>query len=729
MVSRILLLMLLAIPMMSMGQDSVQRLQEVEIKDVKKGNFGHLYQVTGMKIAAGKKSEVIQVDLLTVNKATNNTRQIYAKVAGLNIFENDGSGLQLSIGGRGLDPNRTANFNVRQNGYDISADALGYPESYYTPPAEALKKIEIIKGAASLQYGSQFGGLLNFEMKQPEDRNKKLGIESKQTIGSFGFLGSFNSIGGTAGKLSYYAYVHYKRGDGWRPNSRFESLNAYVDVHYHLNEKHMIGLEYSHLNYLSQQPGGLTDEMFRKNPRQSNRSRNWFAVNWNLLDLEWDYHISNRTRLQTRVFGLSAGRNAIGFRPNRPDQYDDGEAPRDLLKGTFQNLTLESRLLHRYTLGKKEMTLLTGIRTYKGQTTSEQGNVVNGSGADFNFPENESTEMLHSYEYPNRNYAFFAENIFRITDKWNITPGIRAEHIVTASEGSYHERLRDNAGNLLRDEVLYENISRPRSFFIAGIGSSYKFSSDLEAYGNISQNYRSVTFSDIRTTNASFRIDPNITDERGYSTDFGLRGNLKSFLQFDVNLFYLYYANRIGEYNDKEGNMVIRRRGNTGVAHIGGLESFLELNVFRLIKKEQSAWDATIYSNFTFTESRYTKSEAKNIVGKKVEYAPQINWKAGVQTSWKNLRFTFQFSHMSDQFADATNSRVSNQSAVNGIIPAYSLMDVSVSWSRRWLTIEGSVNNIGNRAYFTRRATGYPGPGIIPGEGRSFYLTVGIKTF
>ena len=79
------------------------------------------------------------------NLASNNARQIFSQVAGLNIFQNDDAGLQLNIGGRGLDPNRTSNFNTRQNGYDISADVLGYPESYYTPAAEALKEIQVIQ--------------------------------------------------------------------------------------------------------------------------------------------------------------------------------------------------------------------------------------------------------------------------------------------------------------------------------------------------------------------------------------------------------------------------------------------------------------------------------------------------------------------------------------------------------------------------------------------------------
>ena len=31
------------------------------------------------------------------------------------------------------------------------------------------------------------------------------------------------------------------------------------------------------------------------------------------------------------------------------------------------------------------------------------------------------------------------------------------------------------------------------------------------------------------------------------------------------------------------------------------------------------------------------------------------------------------------------------------------------------------------KSYFTRRATGYPGPGIIPSEPRTFYTTLQIK--
>ncbi|MCT4628618.1 TonB-dependent receptor plug domain-containing protein, partial [Winogradskyella sp.] len=137
-----------------------EQLSEVEIISRKRKVFElkRLRDVEGTAIYAGKKTEVVLVGESMANLASNNARQIYSQVAGLNVYQNDDAGLQLNIGGRGLDPNRTSNFNTRQNGYDISADVLGYPESYYTPPAEALDEIQVVRGAASLQYGTQFGG-------------------------------------------------------------------------------------------------------------------------------------------------------------------------------------------------------------------------------------------------------------------------------------------------------------------------------------------------------------------------------------------------------------------------------------------------------------------------------------------------------------------------------------------------------------------------------------------
>ncbi|HEX9150706.1 MAG TPA: TonB-dependent receptor plug domain-containing protein, partial [Flavobacterium sp.] len=139
-------------------------LKEVIVKGFKTVNgIGHLPDNKDGIIYAGKKSEIILVDSLDANKAVNNTRQILGRIPGLNIVETESSGFTANgIATRGLNPSQSVEMNTRQNGYNISADIYGYNESYFIPPMEAVNRIELVRGAASLQFGSQFGGLVNY---------------------------------------------------------------------------------------------------------------------------------------------------------------------------------------------------------------------------------------------------------------------------------------------------------------------------------------------------------------------------------------------------------------------------------------------------------------------------------------------------------------------------------------------------------------------------------------
>ena len=82
---------------------------------------------------------------------------------------------------------------------------------------------------------------------------------------------------------------------------------------------------------------------------------------------------------------------------------------------------------------------------------------------------------------------------------------------------------------------------------------------------------------------------------------------------------------------------------------------------------------------------------------------------------------------MSEQFTDASNSKDSNLSGVIGILPSYDVLDISFGYKYQNFKVETGVNNVLDNAYFTRRATGYPGPGIIPSPPQNVYLTVGLK--
>jgi Fe(3+) dicitrate transport protein len=704
----------------------LQTLSEVMITDAQSGfGFTRLRAVESMGIYEGKKSEVIIPEQLVANLATNNARQVYSRVAGLNIWENDGAGLQLSIGGRGLDPSRTANFNVRQNGYDISADALGYPESYYTPPVEGVAKIQIVRGAASLQYGTQFGGLINFVMKEPVE-DKKFELVGRQTIGSYGFYNTFTSASATSGKLSYYSFFQYKRGDGWRNNSQFNNHTFYANIKYALTEKTRLGLDITQMGYLAQQPGGLTDEMFRQDPRQTNRSRNWFQVNWNLLALHLDHKINTSSELDMRLFGLYANRYSVGFRPNRVATIDDN-TERDLIKGDFQNWGMEARYLKRYTIGDTQSVVLAGSRFYHGFNHSMQGLGSAGGTADFDF-YNADQYITYDYRFPNRNVSLFAENIFFLSDKFSVTPGLRYENISTTADGYYGTIYKDLAGNILEVSRTDEDRNNARQFLIAGLGFSFKPTTVTEIYSNISQNYRSITFNDMRIGNESSVIDPNLEDEKGYSFDLGVRSDQTTLVNYDVSLFYLNYDNRIGEVEFyDEQDRVRRKRGNIGQAVIQGIEAYAEADILKLGFPDQDDWTGVVFGNVGMIRSEYRKSEIIGVKSKHVEFVPTVNLKTGVHLGYGNMKASFLYTYLSSQFSDATNSREEEVSAVTGLIPSYAVMDLSLSWQLKRWRLEGSVNNLANAMYFTRRATGYPGPGILPSDGRSFFLTLQVK--
>lgn len=700
-------------------------LNEITIESEKENSFGigKLLNVEGTSIYAGKKSEVIYLNDMNANLATNNPRQVFAKVAGINIFENDGAGLQLGIGGRGLNPNRVSNFNTRQNGYDISADALGYPESYYTPPTEALDRIEVIRGAASLQYGTQFGGFINFKFKKGPE-NKKIQLTSRQTYGSFGLFNSFNSLGGSIKKINYYTFYQYKQGNSWRPNSEFKMHTAHASVNYQLNTRIKITGEYTYMTYLAHQPGGLTDKQFEKDPSVSIRNRNWFKVNWNLASLSLDWKLTPSTRINWMNFGLVADRITVGYlgQINRADPLTE----RDILGDEYKNFGSELRLLHRYQLLKNISAFLVGARYYQGQTIRKQGLGDTTSKAHFDYLNPKNLEHS-SYTFPSKNIAVFSENIFQLTNKLSLTPGIRFEYISTSANGYYKETNKDLAGNIILDLTRYEERNSNRQFILGGLGLLYKPISKLELYANFSQNYRSINFNDMRVVNPNFRVDPDLKDETGYTADGGFRITIKDLLYIDFSLYYLQYNDRIGTVlkEDESTYVLYRYRTNISDSRNMGAECFAELDLIKLFKK-QAKHQLSYFINVSYTDARYISSQQSGFNNKLVELVPTSILRSGLTYKYKKFSTTVQGSYTGEQFADASNSKFSTN-AITGIIPAYTICDFSAQYTFKMINLSAGVNNFTNEIYFTRRAEGYPGPGILPSDPINLYITLQVK--
>lgn len=694
-------------------------LAEVEVM-AKEGPFG-IRKLRGIEnggLYEGKKTEVIAVDQIPANKSTNNSRQIFNRIPSLNIWESDAAGLQLEIGGRGLSPKRTSNFNVRQNGYDISADPLGYPESYYTPPSQAVKQIEVVRGAGALQYGSQFGGLVNFRMKEGKP-DQEFQFRSENSLGSYEFFNSFNSFSGSHQDLNYYTYLQYKRGNGFRDNSSFEQYGAFANLNYQTNERLKISFDYTFMYYLSQQAGGLTDAQFNTDPEFSNRSRNYFKVNWNLMALRLEYKLNDQLTLFNRAFGLIANRSSLGLleTPNLEDPFSN----RDLIEGDFNNLGNETRLLWQYDgFNSLQNSVLLGMRLYRGQTSFRQG--FGSAADDANFRRVDTAfldRQTSDYEFPNLNVAVFLEQIIRLSPRVSLIPGLRYEHILTEADGFFTTSVRTNSfGDFIVEENPTTN-SQSRNILLYGMGTSIKLNENLELYANATSNYRAINFTDIQIQTNTQIVDPEIEDESGYSFDLGLRKMEFRSLYFEGGFFYILYDNRIGEVID-DG---LRLRTNIGAAEIYGFELYAELELISLFK-ENSQHRLSVFYNGSINRGEYTNISDRALVGvregNRLEDLPNYNVKTGI--NYANNRFTAsaQATFVGLQFSDAANT-VTPFNGIFGPVPSYQVFDFTISYLfKPAVRFEFSINNFLDESYFTRRATAYPGPGIIPAQPRVF---------
>ena len=705
------------------NSDSMKFLPDITIVGKNsKSDYQQMPEIVGTNIYAGKKSTLIVLDNVQGNVTTNNMRQVLAKVPGIHIWESDPSGTQIGIAARGLSPNRSWEFNIRQNGYDIAADPFGYPEAYYNPQLQAVQRIEVVRGHGSLQYGPQFGGMVNYILKNGSEMNTPFQFETQQVAGSNRLFNSYNAVGGKKGKFNYYAFFDYKNGDGYRDNSHFFAKSGFATVTYKASKKLMLTAEIMQAHTRAQQPGGLADADLYNDPQQSLRSRNWLDIAWTTPALTIAYNVNDKTIWNTKFFGTIGNRGSVGFLQaiTTKDsinattlQYNNRAVNID----KYRNYGMESRILTSYSIGKMKNTLSGGVRLYTGNTFRQtEGKGSTGQDYDVSI----IGQFAKDITFTSKNAAFFIENIFRVGKKLLLIPGARYEFIKGNASGR-------NGFSNTGSEILLQNIERSRKFLLAGFGAEYHITNGTEIYSNISQAYRPIQFANLQAPpTATDVVDENLKDAKGYNFDFGYRGKLKNFLQFDVSTFYLQYNNRIGAVTPT--GSITRLITNVGASTSKGFEGFVEFSPTKVFEKNYLV-DVSLFGSYGYTDAKYSSNfKDANTKGKRVENAPQNIFRGGITFSYKDLNFTTQLSSVGKAYSDANNTEIVTANAQNGLIPSYTVTDFTAAYKlKNGLKIKAGLNNVFDKDYFTRRAGGYPGPGALPADGRTFFVSLGAK--
>lgn len=697
-----------------------QLLEVTVIGQELRNSVSRLQPISGTYIFDGKKSEVISLKSFDGNIADKTGRQIFAKVPGVFVYDMDGAGNQINISTRGLDPHRGWEFNIRKDGVLTNSDMYAYPASHYSIPLESVERIELVRGTGSLQFGAQFGGMLNYVTKQP-DSSKRFNFESYNTIGSYRLMSSYYAVGGKVGKLKYYAYMAKKSREGYRKNEHTDYDAQSIILNYDVNSKVSIRAEWARSFYLYRIPGPLTDAMFQADPKQATRSRNYFSPTINVPSFNLKWRIAFNTNLEYTSSAVIGSRNSVLF--DKPatvkdtinlltNEYNARQVDID----RFNSFTNELRILKIYKLGNQTNYLAFGVQLMNNNLKrKQQGKGSTGSDYDLTLT---NITWGRDVNLKTQNTAIFAENNFRLTDKFSINVGARYETGNSKMSGTI---------------VYYPSEKLPlelkRNFVLFGSSFSYKASKGIEFYGGISQTYRPMIFKDLIPIEVYEKVDPNIKDANGYNAEIGTRGNYKV-LKWDITAFALQYNNRFGTIlkTDTIGSPYTYRT-NIGNSLTKGLELFVQGN-----------WDLTkyigltIFTSSTLMDGQYTSGAIKSgnnnisIEGNKIESVPSIISRNGLTIQYKKFIFSALYCYTSETFADALNTKTPTANGAVGIVPAYGLLDLSSSFKiSRHLTIKASLNNVTNKQYFTKRPLFYPGVGVWPSEGRNGTISFIVK--
>ena len=136
-----------------------------------------------------------------------------------------------------------------------------------------------------------------------------------------------------------------------------------------------------------------------------------------------------------------------------------------------------------------------------------------------------------------------------------------------------------------------------------------------------------------------------------------------------------------------------------------------------------------MFGAYSYLDARYGSYHKDAATkGKKVENAPSNIFRGGISAGYKGFLLTGQVNYVGETFSDANNTLTPTANGQNGLIPSYTITDLTATYKfSKGLNIKAGINNLFDERYFTRRAGGYPGPGVLPGDGKTVFLSVGAK--
>jgi len=646
--------------------------------------------------------------------------EMFKKVSGINVLDEEGAGLRANIGIRGLDPDRSRTVLMMEDGVPIALAPYGEPEMYYSPAIDRMNSIEVLKGSGSILYGPQtIGGVINYITNDPP-LNSTFALDIRG--GENGFFTGMGSYGATIDNVGFNIGLLHKQAEKLGV-TRYNIIDITAKMKFQTGANSQLGIklaiydESSNSTYV-----GLTQSMYDHGdyftiiaPHDELDIRRYSA------NLTHDYFFSNKLFLRTILYGYTTTRNWLRQDFSREPASDgtvevfgDTSVPGGAIymrnstgnrNRQFEVAGIEPRLSLNYLLGEIKNELEGGIRFHYERAFEQR---VNGDKADA-----QSGAIRNDEIRTGNAVSIFVQNRIYLTNNVILTPGLRFENF------NYERDIFRL--NYIDTSITNNSISLE---VIPGIGINYNINNTYSLFAGVHKGYAPPRIKDAITSDGE---SLELNAESSWNYEVGLRANVSSVLLFELTGFMLDFSNQIIPVSESSGGTGTGLVNGGETIHLG-FETGISLKLHEIFNSD---YLISLSANSTFVRSEYSadrfiniNNEKINIKYNKLPYAPEFTFTGLFDlTAPFGLGLHLAATYVNSQFTDELNTIVPAPSGETGEMSAYLTIDLTGSYNLSDLnsTLYISVKNLLDERYIASRRP----QGIKVGLPR--FIAVGVE--
>ncbi len=636
--------------------------------------------------------------------------EVLRRVPGLAVREDSGPvGARLNVGLRGLNPDRSRQVLMLEDGLPLALAPYGEPEMYYSPPVERMERIEVVKGSGSILYGPQtIGGVINFVTPDPPRR--PVGTAAL-TMGERHLSIAQVSAGTTVGRAGIFASGLRKQGDGFR-SIAFAITDGTAKATWTFAPARTLSLklnahdERSNSTYL-----GLTGPQFAADSGHNPVPDDRLDIERLFASLHGRFALGSRTVMTTSAFAYRTtrywrrqdyDRRAVAGRRYLRIDGDpsvaggavflrDSSGSRDR---AFDVAGTETRLVTDRTWRGRAMSIEAGARLLHERATDQylQWNGVTGG----------SFTLRDDERRPGLGASAFVQQRLALSPALTLTPGVRFEHY------RYTRDIRRTRVNGVPTPVSITGRDTVAKL-LPGIGLAWQASRHTTLFAGAHRGFAPPRVKDaIRGDGASLELDAELS----WNYEAGWRWTPRPGLHTEATAFVLDFSNQI----------------TPGAASGGAVTTLVNGGRTQHLGFEFSAGAdlaaASSRASGPFINVRYAWLPVARFVGgrydgNRLPYAPAhtghicVGWR--VRDRWS---VQADASLTGAQYADNDQTPVPIADGTIGTIPRFVVWNVAIerrlSRGRAGVTPFLAVKNAGDLVYIASRAP----EGIQPGPFR-----------